>query len=63
MIAQPKKYKGSKTEFERILNDIPVPPSILKTNPFVANYGRWLRTERPLKFQKMYNEWLNKNES
>lgn len=63
IVVPPNKHKWSKTEFERILNDQPVPEKIKRDNPTIRIYGRWLRTNHPAKFQKLYEQWLSENYS
>jgi hypothetical protein len=58
MIHVPNKSRGSKTEYERILNDAPVPDNLKNQIPPIKFYGRWLRTKNLAQFDKMYQKWL-----
>lgn len=58
MIPIRNKHRGSKTEYERILNDGPVPDHLKNQCPPVKYYGRWLRTKNLAQFNEMYQKWL-----
>jgi hypothetical protein len=57
------QHQGSKTQYERILNDTPIPKKEFQSNGgkvHVANtkWGLWLRQNDPIRFNKMYEKWL-----
>lgn len=57
------KHAGSKTQYERILNDMPVPDKELAINggpvkTTRTKWGLWLRQYDAARFNKMYTEWL-----
>ncbi len=58
MIAKANVHRGSKTEFERTLNDGPLPESLKNNHPPIRFYGRWLRSGKPAEFERLYKQWL-----
>lgn len=52
----------TKENYERYVNDLPVPPDELKSNggriPDGAAYGTWLRRNDSIAFNIGYQEWV-----
>lgn len=57
-----KKHNIRKLDYERVLNEMEIPPDDLKSNggrisDHTKNYGTWMRLNDPIAFNVGYNEW------